>query len=146
VARALFVDYENVERFDFAQVPPDVRVYWFFGANQTKVPTSLLAADPLIRHLRKLGHAVTKMKPVRARKTKAPPAPPSPPRYAEAVELLVKSPKNRPGSRAKLLKHLTSALPTLEDGAAETIVQALVDRGAVSVGATGKVTYRMEKG
>jgi PIN domain len=38
----LMVDYENVGHLDFATVPPDVRVAFFFGTSQRTVSTAFL--------------------------------------------------------------------------------------------------------
>lgn len=189
MARALFVDFENVQKLEFAQIPADVRVFWFFGANQTKVPTSMLTAaathpggfvpiqaaasgrdaldfllafqlgaeltrdpalectiysedggfDPLIKHLRKLGHTVTKMKPRRAPKAK----PAAPARYEEALKLLSKAVKNRPGTRAKLVKHLCAQMQKLEPKESEAIVEHLLRQGVTLAGKNDALTYAL---
>jgi hypothetical protein len=40
--RLLLVDLENVQTMDLAHVPPDVRVWVFYGVTQKKLPTDLV--------------------------------------------------------------------------------------------------------
>lgn len=191
MARALFVDFENVHKLDLSRVPADFRVFGFFGANQLKSWTAMAPGaakhpggfvtigaagsgrdaldfmlayqlgveltrdpalectiysgdtgfDPLIRHLRKLGHTVTKTKPRLQKNAKAA----APARYADAVALLKKGPKNLPGTRTKLLKHLGAQLAGLEPAGAEAIVEHLLALGAVKGGKTGALTYALPR-
>ena len=46
--RVLFVDFENVQKIDLAQVPVDVRVRVFYGVTQKRIPEELVVqAQPL---------------------------------------------------------------------------------------------------
>jgi len=46
--RALFVDLENVQKFDLSLVPDDARVFIFYGITQKKLPEELVVhAQPL---------------------------------------------------------------------------------------------------
>jgi hypothetical protein len=46
--RVLFVDLENVQRFDLSLVPNDARVFIFYGVTQKKLPEELVVrAQPL---------------------------------------------------------------------------------------------------
>jgi PIN domain len=46
--RVLFIDFENVQKIDLAEVPADVRVRVFYGVTQKRIPEELVVqAQPL---------------------------------------------------------------------------------------------------